>query len=151
MIKSNEIKLNEAINILNKIGVNNNQIMVLGSIALDICGLFPPYRHEAHDVDLMIRCNKNQEGDIKRMCQLVNVVTGTDSQIGSESSVTVMMCKNVIINLWFMDENLPFNTIMTLPNGVFVEKPIDCINKKKQYNRTKDMMDINSIIKHYLL
>lgn len=144
MKEKNEKLLKLAIEKINEFGIKNNDIMILGSIALDIAGLFPLYRDSAHDVDVMIRCDKNTEDVIVRTCSMFNKLTNTD--VHSESSTIVLNLSDCIINFWFVRPEYKFNTMFKLDNGVWVEKPIDCIKKKKSYRREKDYRDINNII-----
>lgn len=143
MKESHKKMLDSAIKALNVFGVENKDIMVLGSIALDIVGLFPLNRHIAHDVDLMIRCDSTIEDKIRCMSKIMNVV---DSSNIKNTSYNQSIMLNVSINIWFVSKDYQFDTILKLDNGVFVVKPIDCINKKKSYHRVKDYEDIRNII-----
>lgn len=150
MKTKNKIKLDNAISVLNQMGIENNDIMVLGSITLDIVGLFPQTRESAHDVDVMIRCTKEKEKEILNIIKVWNS-TLTDKEKeeqGSQSSTIVMNIpnKDLILNFWFVCPEYPFNTLIKLENGVWVEKPTDCIQKKKQYNRVKDLRDVRDIV-----
>ena len=58
MVEKNKEMLDVTIKTLNTMGFEDNNIMILGSIALDICGLFPMYRSNAHDVDVMVKCSE---------------------------------------------------------------------------------------------
>lgn len=146
MKEVNQKKLDDAIKALNKLGIENKDIMILGSIALDIVGLFPLNRHEAHDVDVMIKCSEEKEHEIKKLVELLNLSSENDKITTSDASSTIMKLKNVIINVWFVKPDYKFNTLIKLDNGVSVERPIDCINKKKQYGRLKDYKDLKNIV-----
>lgn len=154
MLSSNKQKLIDAIEVLNKLGIENEDIMILGSIALDICGMFPKSRSDAHDVDVMVRLSKQREGELLNIIKLWNSVTPDDekNKQGSESSTVVMNIKdkNLILNFWFIETGCKFPTPLKLDNGVWVERPIDCINKKKSYGRIKDYQDIRQIVTQIL-
>lgn len=146
MKESHKKMLDSAIKALNVFGVENKDIMVLGSIALDIVGLFPLNRHIAHDVDLMIRCDSTIEDKIRCMSKIMNVVDSSNIKNTSYNQSIILNVSNVSINIWFVSKDYQFDTILKLDNGVFVEKPIDCIKKKKSYHRVKDYEDIRNII-----
>lgn len=146
MIEKNKKMLDVAIKTLNTLGFENNNIMILGSIALDVCGLFPMYRQNAHDVDVMVRCSEQKEKNIKELVKTLDSILPNKTISGSESSSIVMTLPNIIINFWFIRENCDFNTSIKLDNGVWIEKPSDCFNKKRQYGRVKDYHDLQNIV-----
>ena len=153
MKQKHEQMLMEALTALNTMNIHNDNIMIVGSIALDICGLFPEYRNVAHDVDLVIKAEEHERKriiELIRMLNKINQVDGKDLHVSSESSCYVLKLKNVVLNIWFYLPSDTFNTDIKLGNGVWVERPIDCINKKKIYNRQKDSRDITAIVKQIL-
>ena len=144
MKEINKSLLDKAIVILNKLGIENKDIMILGSIALDIIGLFPLNRHQAHDVDVMIKCTEEKEKQITELSKLLESIS--NKKTSSDNSSIILNVNNVIINIWFVRPEYNFNTMIKLENGIWVEKPIDCIKKKKQFGRIKDYQDIRNII-----
>ena len=120
--------------------------MILGSIALDICGLFPMYRSNAHDVDVMVKCSEQKEKEIISLIKLINSTLSNKVISGSESSSIVLTLPNIIINFWFVREDYKFDTLIKLDNGVWVENPVDCFKKKRQYGRVKDYHDLQNIV-----
>lgn len=152
-MKEKHVKMvDDTIKTLNTFGVKNEDIMICGSVALDICGLFPKYRANGHDVDVVIKCTPDMEDKIKNFIKMLNELGETTPQKGSESSTIVITLKSgTIINLWFIKPTDTFNTEMKLESGVWVERPVDCFNKKKSYGRVKDFRDLNNIAKSYLL
>ena len=155
MKEENKQMMIDAIGALNTLGIPNNDIMIVGSIALDIHGLFPTNRVKAHDVDVVIRCGVEKQKQIIDVIKFVNkTVTEPNGicAVHSESSSLVMgLRNNLIINLWFVIEDAEFNTETKLENGVWVERPIDCFKKKKSYMRAKDYQDLNNIIQNHIL
>ena len=146
MVEKNKEMLDVTIKTLNTMGFENNNIMILGSIALDICGLFPMYRSNAHDVDVMVKCSEQKEKEIISLIKLINSTLSNKVISGSESSSIVLTLPNIIINFWFVREDYKFDTLIKLDNGVWVENPVDCIKKKRQYGRVKDYHDLQNIV-----
>ncbi|MCM1217955.1 MAG: hypothetical protein NC548_26005 [Lachnospiraceae bacterium] len=144
--------VDDTIKTLNTFGVKNEDIMICGSVALDICGLFPNYRANGHDVDVVIKCTSDMEYKIKNFIKMLDDLDKNSTKKKSESSTIVLTLKSgTIINLWFIKPTDTFNTEMKLESGVWVERPVDCFNKKKSYGRVKDFQDLNDIAKSYLL
>ena len=145
--------LDEALESLNLLDIKNDQIMVVGSIALDICGLFPKYRLEAHDVDVVVKATPEEQNRIAKMIKVINDVNKTSNKVlgSSDCSCYVLNLKNVVLNIWFYHPDASFNTEIKLENGVWVERPVDCFNKKKSYGRPKDFRDLNNIATMYIL
>ena len=146
MVEKNKEMLDVTIKTLNTMGFENNNIMILGSIALDICGLFPMYRSNAHDVDVMVKCSEQKEKEIISLIKLINSTLSNKVISGSESSSIVLTLPNIIINFWFVREDYKFDTLIKLDNGVWVENPVDCFKKKRQYGRVKDYHDLQNIV-----
>ena len=146
MVEKNKEMLDVTIKTLNTMGFENNNIMILGSIALDICGLFPMYRSNAHDVDVMVKCSEQKEKEIMSLIKLINSTLSNKVISGSESSSIVLTLPNIIINFWFVREDYKFDTLIKLDNGVWVENPADCFKKKRQYGRVKDYHDLQNIV-----
>lgn len=146
MVEKNKEMLDVTIKTLNTMGFENNNIMILGSIALDICGLFPMYRSNAHDVDVMVKCSEQKEKEIISLIKLINSTLSNKVISGSESSSIVLTLPNIIINFWFVREDYKFDTLIKLDNGVWVENPADCFKKKRQYGRVKDYHDLQNIV-----
>ena len=146
MVEKNKEMLDVTIKTLNTMGFENNNIMILGSIDLDICGLFPMYRSNAHDVDVMVKCSEQKEKEIISLIKLINSTLSNKVISGSESSSIVLTLPNIIINFWFVREDYKFDTLIKLDNGVWVENPVDCFKKKRQYGRLKDYHDLQNIV-----
>ena len=155
MKEENKQMMNDAIDALNVLGISNNDIMIVGSIALDVHGLFPTNKLKAHDVDVVIRCGIERQKEITQLVKFINKTISKPNGIcnmQSESSSLVMgLRNNLIINLWFVNEDCEFNTETKLENGVWIERPVDCFKKKKSYMRPKDYQDLNNIIQNYIL
>ena len=149
-IKHQEM-LSETVKTLNIFGIENKDIMICGSISLDICGLFPPYRHEAHDVDVFIRCDEKKTKEIQDFIRTVNQLSNSTTKGSEAYTWTLELKSGVIINIWFYNPDASFNTEMKLESGVWVQRPADCFSKKKSYGRVKDYRDLNNIAKMYLL
>ena len=144
MVEKNKEMLDVTIKTLNTMGFENNNIMILGSIALDICGLFPMYR--SNDVDVMVKCSEQKEKEIISLIKLINSTLSNKVISGSESSSIMLTLPNIIINFWFVREDYKFDTLIKLDNGVWVENPVDCFKKKRQYGRVKDYHDLQNIV-----
>lgn len=158
MIAENYKTLEQAISVLEILGVPHYDMMVCGSIALDICGLFPENRDAATDIDIVIRVKHDEIESYRRLIYWVNNiqerVMGQEVSPGKPLSLYLKGDKH--IDIWLTDKetdfgtNIQFQSNDPVVSGFWVERPIDCINKKKEYNRTKDIKDIQSIVKKLL-
>lgn len=133
----------QAISILNKMGIENKNIIVTGSVALDILGVLPD-EHIIHDFDCIVKVDKNEMGLIKLICEIFKS-DKTPSYISEDSRMIEI--NGLLLNIWF---NLPNINALVTYNGVFVKDMLSILAEKKKYNREKDVRDINQIVKKIL-
>lgn len=141
MKKSTKNYLDKSIQILNSMGIKNNEIIVTGSVALDIYGVLPD-NHNIHDFDCIINVNDDRLGIIKLVCEIFK-----SNEIPSYSNSTLIDIKGFKINIWF---NLPNEKVALTYNGVGIKDMLSILAEKKKYNREKDIRDINQIVKKIL-
>lgn len=134
---------NKSISILNRMGIENKDIIVTGSVALDILGVLPD-EHDIHDFDCIINVDKEKLGVVKLICEIFKS-DKTPSCISENSRMVDI--NGILLNIWF---NLPNIDASVTYNGVFVKDILSILAEKKKYNREKDVRDINQIVKKIL-
>lgn len=139
----NETKaiFNKSISILNRMGIENKDIIVTGSVALDILGVLPD-EHEIHDFDCIINIDKDKVGIIKLICEIFK-----SDKLPSYCNSTIIEVGDLLLNIWI---NLPNEKAFVTYKGVGVKNMLSILEEKKKYNRDKDIRDINQIIKKIL-
>lgn len=149
MNEKNKQRLNSSIMILNLLGIKNEEIIVTGSLALDLCGMLPS-SHEVHDFDCLVTVPKE---NISSICDKINLLcalsNGTINNIDLyEDSDNNCIYFNVFgyeINIWFINKK-DVNTELKW-NDVFVQKPKQILRQKLGYGRTKDYKDAIDMVK----
>ena len=145
----NRTKLNECVGFLKKLHFKPENIMVTGSIALDMCGVFPEGRY-AHDVDVVIKMDDKSW----RCMRLLEEIYGCNKKKGKDypkttNSPLVFEVNGVIINIW-KDQNYVWSDVVDNVTGIHIAQVKHIIEEKKKYARNKDNMDIHTIIKSFL-
>lgn len=149
MNSRNRVKLNKAIEILNGLHFKNENIMVTGSIALDVQGLLTD--RIAHDVDLIIKMDEQAW----RCLKLIEAINLADEEIKvpkdydtqTREKMIFLNVDGLILNIWKYDEESDWSEIKDAETGVYIATVNHIIDAKKKYGRDKDFKDIYEIIK----
>ena len=151
MNNQNRVKLNKAVEILNRLHFKNENIMVTGSIALDAQGVS---NRVAHDVDLIIKMDE-QTWRCLKLIEAINladdeVKTSKDYDPISRKKIIFLNVDGLILNIWKYDEESDWSCIKDSETGVYVATVNNIIEAKKKYARNKDFKDIYEIVKGLL-
>lgn len=151
MNNQNRVKLNKAVEILNGLHFKNENIMVTGSIALDVQGVS---NRIAHDVDLIIKMDE-QTWRCLKLIEAINladdeVKTSKDYDPISRKKIIFLNVDGLILNIWKYDEESDWSCIKDSETGVYVATVNNIIEAKKKYARNKDFKDIYEIVKGLL-
>lgn len=151
MNNQNRVKLNKAVEILNGLHFKNENIMVTGSIALDVQGVS---NRIAHDVDLIIKMDE-QTWRCLKLIEAINladdeVKTSKDYDPISRKKIIFLNVDGLILNIWKYDEESDWSCIKDSETGVYVATVNHIIEAKKKYARNKDFKDIYEIVKGLL-
>ena len=151
MNNQNRVKLNKAVEILNGLHFKNENIMVTGSIALDLQGVS---NRIAHDVDLIIKMDE-QTWRCLKLIEAINladdeVKTSKDYDPISRKKIIFLNVDGLILNIWKYDEESDWSCIKDSETGVYVATVNNIIEAKKKYARNKDFKDIYEIVKGLL-
>ena len=149
MNSKNRVKLNKAIEILNGLHFKNENIMVTGSIALDVQGLLTD--RIAHDVDLIIKMDE-QAWRCLKLIEAINLTDDEDKapkdyDTQTRKKMIILNVDGLILNIWKYDEGTDWSEIKDVETGVYVATVNHIIDAKKKYGRDKDFKDIYEIIK----
>ena len=148
MNSKNRVKLNRAIEILNGLHFKNENIMVTGSIALDMQGVS---NRIAHDVDLIIK----MDDKTWRCMKLIEMINLADDEVKvpkdydsqTRRKMIILNIDGLILNIWKYDEKMDWSCIKDSETGVYVATVNHILEVKKKYARDKDFKDIYEIIK----
>ena len=151
MNSKNRVKLNKAIEILNGLHFKNENIMVTGSIALDMQGVS---NRVAHDVDLIIKMDE-QTWRCMKLLEAINladdeVKAPKDYDLSERKKMIILNVDGLVLNIWKYDEESDWSEIKDAETGVYVATVNHIIEAKKKYARDKDFKDIYEIIKKLL-
>lgn len=152
MNNQNRVKLNKAVEILNGLHFKNENIMVTGSIALDIQGVL---NRPAHDVDFIIKTDDTTWGCLK-LIEAINLVSEESSTtqkeypIHSKKNFIALKIDGIVLNIWRHSENFDWSPIKDAETGVYVATINHIINAKKLYGRDKDYKDIYKIVRNLM-
>lgn len=138
---TNREKLNSAVKILSVFGIQPKDILLVGSIALDMQGLLPKNR-ETHDVDLIVRTSS------KTWSRLVNVSLDFgcyDMNTYTSNGGIMFNVGDITLNLWKANGSENLNGLKDDISGVWIKRAGDILLKKKSYGRLKDKNDIKEI------
>ena len=148
MNSKNRVKLNKAIEILNGLHFKNENIMVTGSIALDVQGVS---NRIAHDVDFIIKMDE-QAWRCLKLIEAINLADDEDKipkdyDTQTRKKMIFLNVDGLILNIWKYDEESDWSCIKDSETGVYVATVNHIIEAKKKYARDKDFKDIYKIIK----
>ena len=151
MNSKNRVKLNKAVEILNGLHFKNENIMVTGSIALDMQGVS---NRVAHDIDLIIKMDE-QTWRCMKLLEAINladdeVKAPKDYDTQTRKKMIFLNVDGLILNIWKYDEGTDWSEIKDAETGVYVATVNHIIKAKKKYARDKDFKDIYEIIKKLL-
>ena len=149
MNKQNREQLNKAVEILKGLHFNVENIMVTGSIALDLQGLCP-YGRTAHDVDIIIKMD-DQTWKCMKLIEAINNADQEDKinnllkeeYAMARDKMIILNTNDLVLNIWRY--NSEWSDLKDDKTGVYVANVEHIINAKKPYARPKDFYDINSI------
>ena len=144
MNSKNRVKLNKAIEILNGLHFKNENIMVTGSIALDVQGVS---NRIAHDVDFIIKMDEQAW----RCLKLIEAINLDDDEVNYDlperKKMIILNVDGLILNIWKYDDESDWSETKDAETGVYVATVNHIIDAKKKYGRDKDFKDIYEIIK----
>jgi len=146
MNKENKIKLQKAVKVLKDLHFKEENIMVTGSIALDLQGI----GRVAHDVDFIIKMD-DQTWRCMKLIEAINQAdeTGVKEDYSESRKKTIFLTVDGLnINIWRYENE--WSDIKEAETGVYVANVDHVINAKKKYARNKDYQDINAICKKLL-
>lgn len=140
--------MEDGISILKGFGIKDNEIVITGSIALDIYGLLPK-EHKVHDFDCYVIANNDRatalDAKIQDFIKQSNgCLISSEEYIENEVSHLFFTLFGKEINIWFFDESA-ISTNITY-KGIKVQKPNEIIKRKLSYKRAKDFTDVLGII-----
>lgn len=148
MRESSKKLLNKAVDFLKVLHFKPEDIMVTGSIALDMQGLLPD-SHSVHDVDLIIKMD-DQSWRCLKLLETINMVDEEkETMYPGRKGIIFFKFKGITINIWKNDCS-ETSTLKDVETGVYVATAAHIINAKKNYNREKDVRDIYTIVKQIL-
>ena len=151
-MKNNKQLLQKALKVLKGLHFKEENIMVTGSIALDIQGVLS---RPAHDVDFIIKMDDTTWGCLK-LIEAINLTseeksaTKKDYPIHSKKNFVALEIDGVIVNIWRYSENFDWSPIKDAETGVYVATVNNIINAKKLYGRDKDYKDIYKIVRNLM-
>ena len=149
MNKKSRILLDAAVDFMQTLHFKAENIMVTGSIALDLQGLLPK-EHDVHDVDLLIKTDEQSWRSLK----LLEAIHLSDESNPCKntypgSNEVIFKFKDLTLNIWKNDWKEE-SSIKDASTGVYVATANRIIAAKKGYNREKDVRDICAIVKEIL-
>lgn len=147
MKPENKNLLEKSVDALKKLGFKSENIMVTGSIALDILGVLPPIR-TAHDVDFIIKMD-DQSWRCLKLLEAINKCE-VESKYPNDKNMVILNIKNLKINIWRHTSNFDWSTIKDTNTGVMVATVNHIVLAKKSYARAKDYQDLIDICKNIL-
>ena len=145
----NKSILKNAVDYLKGLHFEPENIMVTGSIALKLQGLLES--RPVHDVDFIIK----MDDETWRSLKLLEAIESDDEEKKKLSycrNKKLVFLKNgeTMINIWRHDNFTDWSDIKDADTGVRVASVSHILKVKKQYGRTKDLKDINDIVKEML-
>jgi len=133
--------------------LDRKDVMITGSIALFKHGMLPPER-EIHDVDIVIRGNEELDRDLQTITKIHGGNTfyriSDDTFKGVKHKPFIFRWKDVEFNIWVLDENVEFDTEISLVEGFRLATVKHILDAKKTYGRDKDLKDLSEICRDIL-
>ena len=151
MNNQNRYFLQKAVKVLKELHFKPENIMVTGSIALDMQGVS---NRIAHDVDLIIK----MDDKTWRCMKLIEMINLADDEVKApkdydsqtRKKMIILNIDGLILNIWKYDEKIDWSCIKDSETGVYVATVNHILEVKKKYARDKDFKDIYRIIKGLL-
>lgn len=148
MRSENKKTLEKALHLLDRIGFERKNVMVTGSIALDIMGILPKGRL-CHDADFIIKMDEKTWRMTKLLEEVANFNDDSGDIYPSNSEMVCIKTRSgLTLNIWRCDSF--DSTMRDGDTGIRIADFRHIINAKKSYGRKKDLIDINSICKELL-
>ena len=149
MNNQNRYFLQKAVKALKELHFKPENIMVTGSIALDVQGLLTD--RIAHDIDLIIKMDE-QTWRCMKLLEAINladdeVKAPKDYDSQARKRMIFLNVDGLVLNIWKYDEESDWSEIKDAETGVYVATVNHIIKAKKKYGRDKDFKDIYEIIK----
>ena len=138
--------LKKGVDVLKSLHFKPENIMVTGSIALDIAGVLPESR-VPHDIDIILKTDEKSW----RCLKLLEAICNDDESrnIYPNEKFIFFKGEDIIINIFLYDGG-DWSDVKDADTGVYVATVDHIIKAKKKYARTKDYQDINEIAKTVL-
>ena len=151
MNNQNRYFLQKAVKVLKELHFKPENIMVTGSIALDMQGVS---NRIAHDVDLIIK----MDDKTWRCMKLIEMINLADDEVKApkdydsqtRKKMIILNIDGLILNIWKYDEKIDWSCIKDSETGVYVATVNHILEVKKKYARDKDFKDIYGIVKGLL-
>ena len=151
MNNQNRYFLQKAVKVLKELHFKPENIMVTGSIALDMQGVS---NRIAHDVDLIIK----MDDKTWRCMKLIEMINLADDEVKAPKDydsqtrrkMIILNIDGLILNIWKYDDKIDWSCIKDSETGVYVATVNHILEVKKKYARDKDFKDIYRIIKGLL-
>ena len=151
MNNQNRYFLQKAVKVLKELHFKPENIMVTGSIALDMQGVS---NRIAHDVDLIIK----MDDKTWRCMKLIEMINLADDEVKAPKDydsqtrrkMIILNIDGLILNIWKYDEKIDWSCIKDSETGVYVATVNHILEVKKKYGRDKDFKDIYGIVKGLL-
>ncbi len=148
MNNQNRYFLQKAVKVLKELHFKPENIMVTGSIALDMQGVS---NRIAHDVDLIIK----MDDKTWRCMKLIEMINLADDEVKAPKDydsqtrrkMIILNVDGLILNIWKYDEKIDWSCIKDSETGVYVATVNHILEVKKKYARDKDFKDIYETIK----
>ena len=148
MNNQNKYFLQKAVKALKELHFKPENIMVTGSIALDMQGVS---NRVAHDIDFIIKMDE-QTWRCMKLLEAINladdeVKASKDYDLSERKKMIILNVDGLVLNIWKYDEESDWSEIKDAETGVYVATVNHIIKAKKKYARDKDFKDIYEIIK----
>ena len=148
MNNQNRYFLQKAVKVLKELHFKPENIMVTGSIALDMQGVS---NRIAHDVDLIIK----MDDKTWRCMKLIEMINLADDEVKvpkdydsqTRRKMIILNIDGLSLNIWKYDEKIDWSCVKDSETGVYVATVNHILEVKKKYARDKDFKDIYEIIK----
>ena len=148
MNNQNRYFLQKAVKVLKELHFKPENIMVTGSIALDMQGVS---NRIAHDVDLIIK----MDDKTWRCMKLIEMINLADDEVKvpkdydsqTRKKMIFLNVDGLILNIWKYDDKIDWSCTKDSETGVYVATVNHILEVKKKYARDKDFKDSYEIIK----
>ncbi len=137
-------KLYKGVEFLTKLHFRPQNIMVTGSVALDIYGMLPEDR-DIKDVDLIVKMDDKSWGCMKLLEAIYS-----EYEIDNKTNSLFFNVGGVILNIFRYDGG-DWSNIKESETGIFIASFDNILNVKKNRGFAKDTKDICDICKKILV